>query len=279
MTDNRIKEPIKDRMPGTGNAMKMKRMLIITNEEDVSKLLSTFFESKYYVLTTSDGIKALQMLGEQEVSLIISDVMIRGIDGYTLCKMIKASVEYSHIPVVQLSNPWELHNQVSGAEFGADVYIEKPLSTVYLDIQIRSLLESRSGLKVHFTGEQPMKFKSEVFTEREKRFQETLEELIDFHISNPLLDVKFLARKMHMSRPLFYRKAKALCNDTPYKMIDQARLKRAAILLSEGRYKLNDISIVIGFNSPAQFSKSFKRRFGVSPSEYAMTQTKTQFLN
>ncbi|MBO9594635.1 MAG: DNA-binding response regulator [Niabella sp.] len=241
----------------------------MSSKEAVLKYLSDFFEQKYTVLAITDGATALQMVQGMEIALIISDGHLKEMNGYEFCKMLKSDPDHSCIPLILLGSPKQLQDKVMALEYGADVYMEKPVSMLCLDAQVTSLLTNRARLRAYFEQQRFLKIKHEEPFDTRKTFQERVEELIERHISNPSLSVKLLAEKMHMSRPLFYRKAKLLCRQTPYKMIDTARLRRAASLISEGKHKLSDISIAVGFNSPAQFSKNFKRQFGIAPSSYA----------
>ncbi|WP_300603717.1 DNA-binding response regulator [Niabella sp.] len=249
--------------------MRKECILMVSGKESVLTYLSAYFEPKYTVLATSGGAAALQLLQGMDISLIISDGNLREMDGHAFCKILKSDPDHACIPFILLGSPRQLQDKVMALEYGADVYMEKPVSMLCLDAQVTSLLANRARLKKYFEQQRFQKSRPEEPRPVRKGFLERLEELIEYHISDPSLSVKFLAEKMHMSRPLFYRKAKILCAQTPYKMIDEARLKKAASLITEGKHKLSDISAAVGFNSPAQFSKNFKKQFGIAPSSYA----------
>lgn len=113
-------------------------------------------------------------------------------------------------------------------------------------------------------------------TPTDSAFLISFERLIEEHLTDPYLDVDFLANKLFMSRASLYRKIKALSNLTPYEMIELIKLNKAAKLIQTGAYKINEVAVVAGFSSPAQLSKSFKRKFGKSPHQFLL-ETGTGF--
>ncbi|SDC84354.1 response regulator transcription factor [Niabella drilacis] len=249
--------------------MEETKILIVDDERALVELLTDIFATKFKVFVSFDGDTALKILREENIGLIISDVLMPGIDGLELCAMIKTTVELSHIPVVLLTAKSDLEDKIAGLQNGADVYIEKPFSPAYLEAQVLSLLQNRFRLREHFARQPFVGITSLAFTKTDERFLTALQELIEEHIADPFLDIEYLAARLHMSRTTLYRKINELSDLTPAEIIDLARLNKAAALIREGQYQMSEIAMMTGYSSPSQFSKNFKRRFGKTPLAYS----------
>lgn len=243
-------------------------VLLVDDNEEILEFVSEDLSEKYRVITAPDGIVALNILREQIVHLIISDVMMPGLDGFALCEAIKADFELGHIPVILLTAKNTLQSKIEGLELGADAYIEKPFSPEYLQVQVASLLRNRNKIKQYFAKSPLAHIKSIAHTRADETFLEKLNELIMKNLDNKDLDVEHLADMMNMSRPTLYRKIKSISDLTPNELINLGRLKRAAELLSEGEFKIYEISDMVGYSSQTQFGRNFLKQFGMSPSDY-----------
>ncbi|MGE9310111.1 response regulator [Niabella sp. CJ426] len=247
--------------------MRVPAILIVDDDRVLVDLLTDILGSNYSVVSAYNGAEAWEILRTVPVDLIIIDIILPDTDGFQLCSSIKMNREFGHIPIIILSAKSELEDKVSGLQNGADVYIEKPFSPAYLDAQVFSILQNRLKLKERFernieTGNDA------VSTLSDQQFLASLHLLIETHIGSALLSIEFLAEQLHMSRSSLYRRIRATSSYSPYEIIEQVRLKRAAALMHEGRYKINEIAILTGFSSPSQFTKSFKRKFGKAPLGY-----------
>jgi len=243
-------------------------LLLVDDNEDILDFLSDDLGDKYHVLTAANGKDALEILARESVHLVISDVMMPGMDGFELCGMIKSSVESSHIPVILLTARNTLQSKIEGLEQGADAYVEKPFSPEFLHVQISSLLKNRDKVKAYFASSPLLHLKSMAHTRADELFLEKLQQIIHSNISNPDLDVEHLADNMHMSRPTFYRKIKAISDLSPNELINLARLKKAVELLNEGVLKIYEVAEMVGYNSQTQLGRNFLKQFGMSPTDY-----------
>lgn len=243
-------------------------VLIVDDNREITDFLSGNLKSKYNVLTAADGLKALQVLENETVHLIVSDVMMPLMDGFELCKIIKSNFNYCHIPVILLTAKNTLEAKIDGLELGADAYIEKPFSPRHLQAQIANLLVNRNKLKDFFASSPLAHMKSMAYSKADEEFLEKLNEVIFDNLKDPALEVEHLAKFMNMSRPTLYRKIKGVSDFTPNELINISRLKKAAELLTEGRFRINEISEMIGFTSQHHFARSFSKQFQMSPSEY-----------
>lgn len=247
--------------------MKPKILLVDDNKEILSFIADDLSE-KYTVLTALNGQQALLTLSEESVQLVVSDVMMPVMDGFELCKTIKASFEYSHIPVILLTAKNTLQSKIEGLELGADAYIEKPFSPEHLQVQIASLLLNRNKVREYFISSPLAHIRTMAHSRADEQFLEKLNEIIIKNFENIELHVDQLAGNMNMSRATLYRKIREITDLTPNELINVARLKKAAELLASTDYKIYEVADMTGFSSQTHFGRNFHKQFGISPSEY-----------
>ena len=243
-------------------------ILIVDDNEDILKFLGRMLNVKYTILKANNGSETLSMLDKEIVQLIIIDVMMPLMDGFELCKILKANFEYSHIPIILLTAGNDIQTKIRGLELGADAYIEKPFSKEHLQAQIASLLNNRNIIREYFASSPLVHIKSVAHSKADEIFLETLQDIIKKNLDNTDLDVEKLAKIMNMSRITLYRKIKAVSIFTPIELINITRLKRGAELLAEGNHKIFEVSYMIGFSSQSNFSRNFQKQFNITPSEY-----------
>ena len=243
-------------------------ILLVDDNEEILEFLTSELNQKYDILKSHDGKEALEILTNESVQLVVSDIMMPVIDGFELCRIIKSTFEHSHIPVILLTAKNTLQSKMEGLELGADAYIDKPFSPEYLQVQIANLLMNRNKIKEYFANSPLVHIKSMAHSKADEQFLEELNDAINAHIEDTDLDVEHLARYMNMSRPTLYRKIKAISDLTPNELINIARLKKAVLLLSEGNLKINEIAEIVGYTSLTHFGRNFQKQFGVSPSQY-----------
>ncbi|MCU6778998.1 hybrid sensor histidine kinase/response regulator transcription factor [Phocaeicola fibrisolvens] len=251
-------------------------MLIVDDNEDMLHFLSSHFQNNYTIVTASDGSEALHKLKEQEVSLIISDWMMPRMSGIELCKAVRSNQLTSHIPFILLTAKTGTEAKIASMNCGADAYIEKPFSLQYLEACIKNLLELRLQLRQKFSQMPTVSINSIAANQTDKVFLEKMNHLIEENLNNDQLSVDFLAEKLCISRSGLFVKLKGLANTTPNEMIQIIRLKKAASLLLENQYRINEVSYMVGFNNPSYFSKCFQKQFGMKPGEYIASHTPKQ---
>jgi len=243
-------------------------LLLVDDNEDILSFLGDELSEKYAILKAHDGREALEYLKKEAVQLVISDVMMPEMDGFDLCRAIKSSFDYCHIPVILLTARNTLQSKIEGLELGADAYVDKPFSTEYLQAQIASLLVNRSKLKDYFAHSPLVHIKTIAYSRADEVFLEQLTEIIVNNLEDADLDIDKLARFMNMSRPTLYRKIKSISDLTPNELVTLTRLKKAAELLRQGKYKIYEVAEMVGYHSQTNFGRSFLKQFGMTPSEY-----------
>lgn len=257
----------------TTSAKVLPIMLIVDDNEDMLHFLSSHFQNSYTIVTAADGTEALHKLKEQEVSLIISDWMMPRMNGIDLCKAVRSNQLTSHIPFILLTAKTGTDAKITSMNCGADAYIEKPFSLQYLEACIKNLLELRLQLRKKFSQMPTVSINSIAANQTDKVFLEKMNHLIEENLNNDQLSVDFLAEKLCISRSGLFVKIKGLANTTPNEMIQIIRLKKAASLLLENQYRINEVSYMVGFNNPSYFSKCFQKQFGMKPGEYIASHT------
>ena len=243
-------------------------LLLVDDNEEILEFIESELDEKYTVIKALNGQEALDMLKQEVIHLIISDVMMPVMDGFELCKKIKTNFEYSHIPVILLTAKNTLQSKIEGLETGADAYIEKPFSPEYLRVQISNLLSNRAKIKEYFVSSPLVHIKSMAHTKTDELFLEQLNEAIYNNLEDSELDVDKLAKLVNTSKPTLYRKIKSISDLTPNELINITRLKKAAELLVEGKYKIYEVADMTGYGSQTNFGRNFLKQFGMTPTDY-----------
>lgn len=243
-------------------------ILLVDDNEDILDFIADDLSGKYRVLTAKNGYEALEILQQEIVQLIVSDVMMPEIDGFELCERIKSGIEFSHIPVILLTAKNTLQSKILGLELGADAYVEKPFSPEFLQVQIASLLKNRNKIKAYFASSPLIHIKTMAYSKADEQFLIKLQDTIDKNLENKDLDVDHLADKLNISRPTLYRKIKSISDLSPNELINLARLKKGAELLNEGILKIYEVSELVGYKSQTHFGRNFLKQFGMSPTDY-----------
>lgn len=243
-------------------------MLIVDDNTEMLNFLSGSFADKYSILTAEDGLEALERLKENDVTLIVSDWMMPRMDGTELCRAVRADQATSHIPFILLTAKTDTHSKIEGMDCGADAYIEKPFSVQYLEACIKNLVDLRSLLRQKFSNMPLVPLHSIASNAMDEEFLTRMNEIIEENFPNSELSVDFLAEKLCISRSGLFAKIKTLANITPNELIQVVRLKKAAALLAENKYRINEICYMVGFSNPSYFSKCFQKQFGIKPGEF-----------
>ncbi|MFA9390093.1 MAG: response regulator [Prolixibacteraceae bacterium] len=243
-----------------------KNILVVEDHQDLALFLENMLTPQFNVRKADNGKMALELLQTFVPDLIISDVMMPLMDGLQFCRIVKTSIETSHIPLILLSAKTDVDTQVAGFETGADDYIEKPFLPQLLLAKIQSLLLNREKLKVQFRKmPQPGELKNQL-SSRDKEFLQKVNQLIEIHIGDSLFSIELLSEKLNMSRATFYRKFSDLTGVKPADYIRRYRLKTAYDLFLSTAKTTQEVCEMVGFQSVSHFRKNFKDEFGESPS-------------
>ena len=246
-------------------------ILLVEDDGDMRSYLQGLLGREYQVQTASDGVEALDSLSMSMPDLIISDIMMPRMDGLTLCNEVKNNPELCHLPVVLLTAKTEADDLIRGLNYGADAYVRKPFDPQYLLVVIRNVLANRKRLQTVIN-----RFNAPLAEEagdklginpQDEEFLKKLYELTDRFLDNEDFNITSIAGELNISRSSFYSKIKTLTGQSPQLFLGAYRLNKAMELLKTGNYTVSEVCFKVGFNSVSGFSRSFKKKFGVSPSD------------
>lgn len=247
------------------------KILIVEDNADILQYLSKELSGSFSVFQAGNGKEALEVLKEEEISLILTDVMMPVMDGMQLCKLIKQNLRTCHIPVIILSAKADLKEQLDGLEMGADDYIPKPFSLALVRTKIKNILRTRYRTIQHYSSSLEIEPEKIALNPLDEELLKKAIAVVEKHLDNVNFSTEEFAGEMCMSRANLHLKLKALTGETTNDFIRKIRFNHACKLLKEGRYTISEISIKVGFNTASYFATSFKKYFGCLPSEYTKT--------
>ncbi len=243
-------------------------ILIVEDNTDIRQYLCEELGKTYHILKAENGEEALSIVKEQEVSLILTDVMMPVMDGLQLCKQIKQNLRTCHIPVIILSAKTDLKEQLEGLQVGADDYIPKPFSMIMIATKIKNLFRTRYRAIEHYSNSLEVEPEKVALNPLDEELLKKAVAIVEKHMDNVEFSTEIFAREMCMSRSNLHIKMKALTGESANDFIRKMRFNQACKLLKEGKYTVSEISGMVGFNTPSYFATSFKKYFGCLPSEY-----------
>lgn len=247
-------------------------ILVVEDDPDINAYLQKELKSNFRILTAVNGVVAIDILAKENISLVISDVMMPEMNGYELCKQIKSNIAFSHIPVILLTALSDDKQRMYGIASGADEFIQKPFNIEELKLRIVRLLEERARLRNAFTQELQSPAVSNLKIGKTESMDELFMRKFIALIEESYPDSDFSIEKasdmLGLSRVHLYRKVKELTGVTPTDFLRNYRLKRAAALLREKGRNVNEVAYATGFSSPPYFSKCFKAAYNITPTEY-----------
>lgn len=243
-------------------------VLVVEDNNDMQKQIRNLLKNDYKVLLASNGNQGLEIAREIFPDLIISDVIMPGMDGFEMCKNLKEDIHTSHIPVILLTALSETDKQIDGLETGADAYITKPFNNKLLKARISNLLESRKRLQKSFKESEEQWADNTNLTQRDKNLVDRSVQIVEKHLLDPNFSVEQLAAELGVSRSSLHRKMRVLTNQSATEFIRYVRMKKALKLMKESDLNIDEIGFAVGFNSHSYFSQCFKKLYGKTPTEY-----------
>ena len=247
-------------------------ILITEDDDEVRCFLERELSLHFKIRTAANGKDALRVLEEEEISLVVSDVMMPEMNGFELCRTIKSQLPFSHISVILLTALTDERQRIFGITGGADDYIQKPFHTDYVKIKIIHLLQERQKLRERLL--EKLRDNKLLLSEPEKvesiddAFLRKFAEQIEAVYADPEYNVEKLSETLGLSRGHLHRKIKELTGTAPVEFLRTYRLNKATQLLRQNAYTVSEVAYRTGFSSPAYFSKCFKAVYGVTPTEY-----------
>lgn len=247
------------------------RIMIVDDDSELLSYLSNELKPWYRIDAFSNGIDAFQALLSQDYALVVSDVMMPGMDGIELLKRIKQNPNTNHIPVILLSTKSEVTDRLTGFRGGADAYIAKPFSTDELHTRIDNIIDNLHRIQCKFSGVQQQHDKVENIDvdDNNNQLMKRIMKSVNAHIADTDYSVDIMAQEVGLSRVQLHRKMKEITGVSTGKFIRNIRMEQASRLILEKKSNIAQVSYSVGFDDPTYFSTVFKQYYGVAPSEYA----------
>lgn len=253
-------------------------ILLVEDDYEMRGYITMLLKEDYNIVVASDGEEALEKLKLNIPDMVLSDVVMRRMDGFELCRNIKESSDYGYLPIVLLTAKSDMSNRKHGIDCGADAYIGKPFDPYYLKSVVASILENRQRIQriirsmTHLQEtEETEKTSSEsssepLMSERDKEFLNRLHGLLSLHLEDDNINVNMLASEMNLSYSSLYARVKDLTGQSPQVFLNTYRMNIAMELLQTHNYTVSEVCYKVGASSPTNFARSFKKQFGIVPS-------------
>ncbi|NUO03738.1 MAG: helix-turn-helix domain-containing protein, partial [Saprospiraceae bacterium] len=241
--------------------------LIVEDNADVVFYLQLLLQNTYHIDTATDGRAGLTHAFEHVPDIIISDVMMPGMDGFEVCKTLKTDMRTSHIPVILLTARADISSKIAGLQHGADAYLTKPFHKEELFIRLEKLLELRKHLQARYANagaDLPLAPHPTL----EDTFMQRVRGILESHLDDDAFGVPDLCKALTMSRAQLYRKFQALTDQPVAQYFRDLRLHKAKTLLRNTNLRVSEIAFEVGFKDPAHFTRAFEEAFGTSPSKW-----------
>ncbi|HTG31281.1 MAG TPA: two-component regulator propeller domain-containing protein [Thermoanaerobaculia bacterium] len=246
-------------------------ILVVDDHPDVRAYVRRHLEPDYRILEAADGVEGLEQARRFVPDLVVSDVMMPGLDGNALFRSLREDPELELVPVVLLTAKASAESRIQGLRDGVDDYLVKPFDARELKARVDNLIASRKRLLAKFETrpQQPLKASEVNVTSADAAFLARVQAVVEERLGDSELSVEGLAEALGCDRSYLLRKLRALTGETPSGLIRSLRLQRAEQLLRAGAGAVSEIAYAVGFKSVAHFSNAFQERYGERPSAFA----------
>lgn len=264
------KEELIDSKVGEGEDAQIAdvHLLLVEDNEELLFLMEKILSKHYHVLIAKDGLEALNVIKDNEIDIIISDVMMPEMDGLEFCRALKSNLETSHIPIILLTAKNTVEDRIECYNAGADGYISKPFELKILEARINNFIMHKKNKQEEFRSNVEVNIDSLEPSSIDKEFLDKVISVINSNMSEGDFDVVQLADALAVSKSSLYRKMKIATGLSPIEFIRNIRLKHGSQLLKDKSISVAEVAYECGFSNPKYFATCFKEEFGVTPKEY-----------
>ncbi len=255
----------------SGNPANKPKILLVDDDPEITEYIANELGNRYNFAIAMNGKQAIGELLSNPYDLVVSDIMMPEMSGFTLLRMIKSNASICHIPVVLLTTESAVANRLEGLEKGADAFLAKPFFVDELKATMDNLINNRVRLKNKFgvIEKATEMVERQEFEDSDKKLMERIMKCINKNISDPEFDVDMMCEEVGISRTHLYRKMKDMTGLSAADFIRNIRLEEAARLLKENHANVSQVAYSLGFANPTHFSRVFKKHFCFTPTEYA----------
>ena len=251
-------------------------ILIVDDNQDMLSFISSCMKEDYQVHTASDGAAALEILQREQVNLIISDVMMPGMDGFELCRRVKSDITLSHIPIILLTARTTDVSRIEGLQLGADDYLTKPFNVEVLRLRVNKFIDWEQNNHQMFRQKMNIEPSEITITPLDEQFIKKAIELVEKNIGDSDFSVETMAAEVGMARTTLYKKLMAITGQGPAEFIRTIRIKRGRALLEASQMQVTEIAYAVGFTTVKSFTMNFKAEYGMTPTEFRQKQSENE---
>jgi signal transduction histidine kinase/ligand-binding sensor domain-containing protein/DNA-binding response OmpR family regulator len=242
-------------------------MVIVDDNTELRNYIKDIFCSQFNIYEAEDGIPAFDLICKEMPDIVISDLVMKKMDGIELCRRVKANPALAHIPLILLTGSSSEQSKIKGIECGAEDYLNKPFSKELIVARVQNILQSRNRLQQYFFNTVTLQPATGIDGEN-KDFLDRCIEIVEMHLDNPEFSVQAFCKEIGMSHPALYKKIKAVSGLTVNVFIRYLRLRKAAELLINTSKTIVEVTYITGFNDIKYFREQFSKLFGLTPSDY-----------
>ena len=240
-------------------------VLLVDDNTQLLSMMAKVLSPAYRTATATGGEEALALLQREDVDVVVSDVMMPGMDGFALCRRVKSQIETSHIPVIMLTAKQSPDDRVACYEAGADGFLAKPFELKVLAARIDNLIRARHQRQEDFKTEDRVQLADLDYASADTQFLQAMADSIHAHLAEEGFGVEQLATDLNVSKSTLHRKVKAMTGLTPLEFIRNVKLKYACAMLARHDRPIAEVAYATGFSSPKYFTRCFKEEFGLTP--------------
>jgi len=245
------------------------KILLVEDEKDIQDFIKNFLSEKYLIEIANSGTEAFNKVIHFQPELIISDVMMNGMNGFELCKKLKSDFRTNHLPIILITALTENDDLIKGLELGADDYIGKPFSPKHLELRIEKFLKKIKLSRTHYSKSSHLPEGSSLLTKQNEKLLRSINKVIEENLSNSNFGVEKLSSEMQISASHFYRKLKGITGQSPNTYIRNYRLNKAMAFFSSNEVSsVKEAMYMVGIESKSYFTTAFKKLYGKNPSEF-----------
>lgn len=268
--DRREEQPATTRIKQHKQPKSNYKVLIVDDDEEIGRYIGEELGAFYHFSVCRNGKDGLHELLTNSYDVVVSDVMMPEMDGFTMLRLIKQNPNINHLPVIMLTSKSDISNRLEGLERGAEAYLSKPFSMDELHVTIDSLIANHLRLKGKFSGAQLPTAKMEVpeMKGNDDQLMDRIMKSVNEHLSDSDFSVDILCEEVGISRAHLHRKMKDLTGIPISEFVRNIRLEQGARMLREQKLNITQVAYAVGFSNLGYFSTVFRKHFGVSPREF-----------
>jgi signal transduction histidine kinase/ligand-binding sensor domain-containing protein/AraC-like DNA-binding protein len=245
-----------------------KHILIVDDNDELRSFLKDTLSTDYMVSEANNGQSGIEKAQTVFPDLIISDIMMPGMNGIEFCKFLKDDLETSHIPFLMLTAKNSVEAHIEGAVSGADYYFTKPININLLQVTLKNIFDQKRKLKEHYQKNQNSEARELAHSLKDKEFMDKLIAIIHAQLPNPNLDTDYLCSEINMSKTRLYHKIKTITGQSTGEFIRTIRLRKSVEIMTHEDVILTEVMYRVGIQTQSYFTKAFKKEFGKTPSQY-----------